>query len=119
MFQMMRPYMPPPSPAPPSPFEWGREERVRQLLGDAFDLQFEAGTTVLRMPDAETAWQVFSKGYGPTRMLLQNTDRKEELKRDFIAFHEAHRTPLGIAMPRDYLVVIGRRLHEGQRAGLP
>jgi SAM-dependent methyltransferase len=109
MFQMMRPYMPPPSPAPPSPFEWGREERVRQLLGDAFDLQFEAGTTVLRMPDAETAWQVFSKGYGPTRMLLQNTDRKEELKRDFIAFHEAHRTPLGIAMPRDYLVVIGRR----------
>jgi SAM-dependent methyltransferase len=110
MFQMMRPYMPPPpSPAPPSPFEWGREERLRELLGKAFDLQFETGTTVLRMPDAETVWRVFSTGYGPTRTLLQNTDRKEALKRDFVAFHEAHRAPMGIAMPRDYLVVVGRR----------
>jgi hypothetical protein len=42
-------------------------------------------------------------------MLLQNTDRKDDLKRDFIAFHEAHRTEIGITMPRDYLVVIGTR----------
>lgn len=110
MFQMMKPYMPPPpSPAPPSPFEWGREERVRELLGADFDLSFETGTTVLRMPSGEYVWDVFSKGYGPTKMLHQTTDRKEELHRDFVAFHEAHRTPLGIAMPRDYLVIIGVR----------
>jgi len=110
MFQMMRPYMPaPPNPAPPSPFEWGHEERVRELLGNAFDLQFETGTTVLRLPSGEAVWKVFSQGYGPTKTLHQATDRKEELRRDFIAFHEAHRTPMGIAMPRDYLVVIGTR----------
>ncbi|MCB4822604.1 class I SAM-dependent methyltransferase [Roseicella aerolata] len=110
VFQVMRPYMPPPpGPPPPSPFEWGREARLRELLGDAFELQIETGTTVLRMPDAEAVWQLFSTGYGPTRMLLQNTDRKEALKRDFLAFHEAHRTPMGITMPRDYLVVVGRR----------
>ncbi|TCZ63196.1 class I SAM-dependent methyltransferase [Roseicella aquatilis] len=110
VFQVMRPYMPaPPNPAPPSPFEWGREERVRQWLGDAFDLQFETGTTVFRVPSGEAAWELFSTGYGPTRTLLAATDRKEALKRDFIAFHEAHRTPMGIAMPRDYLVTIGRR----------
>ncbi|MDI3306351.1 MAG: class I SAM-dependent methyltransferase [Acetobacteraceae bacterium] len=110
MFKVMRPYMPaPPNPAPPSPFEWGREERVRELLGNAFDLQFETGTTVLRLPSGEAVWKVFSQGYGPTKTLLQATDRKEELRRDFIAFHEAHRTPMGIAMPREYLVVIGTR----------
>ncbi|MBX6743606.1 MAG: class I SAM-dependent methyltransferase [Acetobacteraceae bacterium] len=110
MFKVMRPYMPaPPNPAPPSPFEWGREERVRELLGNTFDLQFETGTTVLRLPSGEAVWKVFSQGYGPTKTLLQATDRKEELRRDFIAFHEAHRTPMGIAMPREYLVVIGTR----------
>jgi SAM-dependent methyltransferase len=110
MFQMMRPFMPPPpSPAPPSPFEWGREARVRELLGDDFALQFEGGTTVLRMPSGEVVWKVFSEGYGPTKTLLASTDRKDELRRVFIEFHEARRTPLGIAMPRDYLVTIGTR----------
>ena len=52
LFQVMRPYIsPPPSPAPPSPFEWGRPEWIRDLLGSAFDLKFETGTTVLREPD--------------------------------------------------------------------
>jgi hypothetical protein len=35
--------------------------------------------------------------------------RREQLKRDFIAFHERYRSNLGIAMPRDYLVTIGYR----------
>jgi SAM-dependent methyltransferase len=110
MFQMMRPYMPPPpSPAPPSPFEWGRAERVRELLGADFDLAFETGTTVLRMPSGERVWQVFSEGYGPTKTLHRSTERGEDLRRDFIAFHDAHRTPVGVAMPREYLVVIGTR----------
>lgn len=110
MFQMMRPYMPsPPNPAPPSPFEWGKPERVSELLGSDFDLHFERGTTVLRMPSGERVWEVFSTGYGPTKMLHQTTDRKDDLRRDFIAFHDAHRTDFGVAMPRDYLVVIGTR----------
>jgi SAM-dependent methyltransferase len=110
LFGVMRPYMPsPPSAAPPSPFEWGRPERVSELLGGDFDLKFETGTTVLRMPSSERVWEVFSAGYGPTKMLHQTIDRKDELRRDFITFHEAHRTDLGITMPREYLVIIGIR----------
>ncbi len=31
MFMVMKPYMPPPpTPAPPSPFEWGKTERIRE-----------------------------------------------------------------------------------------
>jgi SAM-dependent methyltransferase len=110
MFAMMRPYMPPPpSPAPPSPFGWGRPERVSELLGKDFGLKFETGNTVLRMHSGERVWEVFSEGYGPTKTLFQNTDRKEDLRRDFIAFHDAHRTEMGVAMPREYLAVVGTR----------
>ncbi len=36
-------------------------------------------------------------------------DRREALKRDFIAFHEAHRTDLGVTVPRTYVLTVGRR----------
>jgi hypothetical protein len=43
--------------------------------------------------------------------VYQNSgDRKENLHRDFVAFHDAYRTTgLGVAMPREYLVTIGAR----------
>jgi hypothetical protein len=67
-FQVMRPYMPPP-PAnpPPSPFEWGGPERLRELLGGTFDLEFEEGVTTLQMPNGKAVWDLFIEGYGPTR----------------------------------------------------
>lgn len=112
MFQVMRPYMPPPpTPAPPSPFAWGRRERVGELLGSAFDLRFETGTTTLREPDGEAVWRLFATGYGPTKTLAGKLDpeRRQQLQRDFVAFHEQFRSDLGIAMPRDYLLTIGVR----------
>ena len=65
---------PPPDPAPASPFAWGRQERIRELLGDAFDLRFETGTSFYREPTPEAAWHTFSTGYGPTRTLYENLD---------------------------------------------
>jgi len=105
IFKTMRPYMSPP------PFEWGREARVRELLGDAFDLTFERGATVLRMPSGKAVWDIFVKGYGPTKTLAASLDagKRADLERDFVAMHEKHRTPAGLAMPREYLVTIGVR----------
>jgi SAM-dependent methyltransferase len=112
MFQVMKAYMPPPpNPAPPSPFEWGRAERVRELLGDSFDLRFERGTSFYREPSGEAAWNTFSMSYGPTKALAGNLDetRRAELRRDFIAFHDGFPTELGICVPREYLLTIGVR----------
>ena len=112
MFKVMKAYMPaPPFPAPPSPFAWGRPERVRELLGDAFDLRFEKGTSFYREPSPETAWHTFSTGYGPTRTLYENLDEQQRaaLKRDFIAFHADFANELGICVPREYYVTIGTR----------
>jgi SAM-dependent methyltransferase len=112
LFKVMRPYMPPP-PAnpPPSPFEWGKLERVRELLGDAFDLKFETGVTTLRLPSGKAAWNVFVEGYGPTKTVAAacEPERRKELERDFIAYHETFAGDLGVAMPRQYLVTIGVR----------
>lgn len=111
MFMVMKPYMPPPSPAPPSPFEWGRIERIQELLGSNFELFFEKGTSFYRELTGEASWETFSTGYGPTRTLADNLDdaRREELKRDFVQFHEGFRTGLGICVPRDYWLTIGIR----------
>jgi SAM-dependent methyltransferase len=112
MFQVMRPYMPPPpSPAPPSPFEWGKTDRIRELLGRDFDLKFEKGVSNYREPDGEAAWNTFSTGYGPTKALAASLDekRRAELRRDFIAFHDGFPTELGICVPREYWVTLGVR----------
>lgn len=112
MFKVMKTYMPPPpDPAPPSPFAWGADERVRELLGETFDLRFEAGTSFYREPGAEAAWTTFSTGYGPTRALAESLDsaRAADLKRDFIAFHDRFRTELGTCVPREYLLTVGVR----------
>lgn len=112
MFMVMKPYMPPPpTPSPPSPFEWGKTERIRELLGGAFDLKFEKGTSFYREPNGEAAWLTFYTGYGPTRTLAGNLDdaRRAELRQDFIEFHDGFSTELGVCVPREYWVTLGVR----------
>lgn len=113
MFELMKRYMPAPSgPAPRSPFEWGRPERIRELLGHAFQLRFEQGVSYYREPSAEAAWDTFSTGYGPTRTLAASLDpsRRDEFREDFTAFHAAYRTELGICVPRGYWLTVGVRM---------
>jgi SAM-dependent methyltransferase len=113
MFEVMKRYMPPPpSPAPRSPFEWGRTERISELLGGAFQLRFEKGVSYYREPSGEAAWATFSNGYGPTRSLAASLDpeRREALREDFTAFHAGFPTELGICVPREYWLTIGVRV---------
>lgn len=112
MFEVMKRYMPPPpDPAPPSPFAWGRTERIRDLLGHAFDLQFERGVSYYREPSGQAAWETFSMGYGPTRSLAAslNPERHAAFRADFIAFHDGFPTEIGICVPREYWLTVGVR----------
>lgn len=109
VFTRYRP--PPPDPPPPSQFLWGMRTRVEELLGDTFDLKFEDGCTILREPSGDDVWRLWAKSHGLTTQLLGNLadERAEQLRADFVAFHEGFRTELGITMPRDYLLTIGVR----------
>jgi SAM-dependent methyltransferase len=112
MFQVMKRYMAaPPVPAPPSPFEWGNPDRIRELLGRSFELTFERGVSYYREPSAEAAWETFSTGYGPTKSLAGglDPDRRAALRAEFVAFHAGFATSLGICVPREYWVTVGVR----------
>jgi ubiquinone/menaquinone biosynthesis C-methylase UbiE len=81
MFAVMKKFMAaPPSPPPPSPFEWGKYERLQALLGQSFDLSFEEGTNRFRYGSGEQAWNLWLEHYGPSRALAANLDdaRREE-----------------------------------------
>jgi len=113
MFEIMKRYMPaPPTPPPPSPFAWGRVERIRELLGKAFQLRFEQGVSFYRERNAEAAWDTFSTGYGPTRMLAETLDpgRRDAFYQDFKTFHAGFTTELGICVPREYWLTVGVRV---------
>jgi SAM-dependent methyltransferase len=113
MFEVMKRYMPPPpSPAPRSPFEWGRRARITELLGSAFELRFEEAISNYREPNGEAAWQTFSAGYGPTRSLATSLegDKQASLRQEFIAFHNGFATELGISVPRAYCLTVGVRI---------
>jgi SAM-dependent methyltransferase len=111
MFQVMRRYMATAPTGIPSPFDWGRPERIRALLGDDFELRLEPGVSYYREPSAEAAWETFPEGYGPTRSLAASLDpeRCAAFRADFIAFHAGFPTDLGICVPREYWLTVGRR----------
>jgi SAM-dependent methyltransferase len=102
------------NPSPPgtgSPLGWGRPEHVEELLGDAFELSFEPGDAPLRASSGEEVWDLFSTVHGPTRKLAErlDPDRRAELHRAYVEFHEGFRTEGGICKPGPYLLTLGRR----------
>jgi SAM-dependent methyltransferase len=109
MFKVMAPYMP--APPPSSPFDWGDERRVRELLGDSFELELEEHVSTLRVASGEAYWDLFSTSYGPTKTLADSLgDRREKLHNDWVDFFETnYRTNGEIDHPREYLFVLGRR----------
>ena len=109
MFKMMAPFQP--APPPSSPFDWGDEARVRELLGEAFELDLSEHTSTLRMPTGEAYWELFSTSYGPTRTLAESLgERREELHRAWVEFFESNYRANGeIAHTREYLLVVGQR----------
>ena len=109
MFAVMAPYQP--APPPSSPFAWGDEARVTELLGDTFELELEEHVSTLRVPSGEAYWELFSTSYGPTKTLAENLgERREDLHRDWVEFFETNYRENGeIAHTREYLLVQGTR----------
>jgi ubiquinone/menaquinone biosynthesis C-methylase UbiE len=51
MFKVMAPYQP--APPPSSPFDWGAEPRVRELLDDDFELEIEEHVSTMHIGSGE------------------------------------------------------------------
>lgn len=112
MFRIQAGYQPAPPPAGVgSPFEWGSEEHVTELLGGDFDLELHSLESVLIVPTAEDAWELFSTSYGPTKTLADSLDesRRDEFRRRFVELHARYDDGTGVRMPRAYLLTLGTR----------
>jgi SAM-dependent methyltransferase len=111
MFAMMRPFTPPPPEGVGSPFDWGREEHVRDLLGDDFELEFEKLDSTLRIESGEAYWELFSSSYGPTKTAADalDADRREEFHRTWVDFFEDRREGDEVVHQREWLLTLGTR----------
>jgi SAM-dependent methyltransferase len=109
LFRLMAPFQP--APPPGSPFDWGDEARVRELLGEWFELELTHHSSPLMIQSGEAYWELFSTSYGPTKTLAENLGAgREELHRTWVDHFEAnHRRNGSIVHLREYLLVFGIR----------
>ncbi len=110
MFTMMSPFQP--APLPSSPFDWGRESRVVELLEPYFELHIEEHESTLEVADGEEYWQLFATSYGPTKTLAESLgrERHEDFHRAWVDFFEnEYRDGDRVAHRREYLLITGTR----------
>jgi SAM-dependent methyltransferase len=112
MFRLTGSFAPPPPEGAGVPVEWGRRERVQELLGESFDLEIEERVSPFESESGEASWQLFSANFGPVKTLADNLDdeRREEFHRAWVSFFEdGYRQGDKIVQPREYLLVTGTR----------
>lgn len=110
-FRVMAAYMPPPPEGVGNPFAWGDPDHLAGLLDDAFELRYELGDCPQPGASAEEIWELFTTSYGPTKALADSLDpeRREALRRDWLAYFGQFRNGGGVSQPRPYLLVLGIR----------
>ena len=85
--------------------EWSKEEHVRRLLGDAFDLELQTGEWRIQAESGEALWELASTSMPPLRAWLAEQDdearaRAERVYLEFLA--------PGV-LEREYVLVLGVR----------
>jgi SAM-dependent methyltransferase len=113
-FEVMAAYMPARPEGVGDPFAWGDRDRLHELLGDAFELRYEEGDCPQPGASAEAIWDLFVTSYGPTKALAGSLDpeRRDSLRRDWLAYFEPFRNGNGVSQPRPYLLALGIRAGE-------
>jgi len=98
-------------PPPVSPFDWGRPGWLEEALSDHFRIGYRRQTTVLYAPDPETVWKEYLRGFGPVAATYEalGQDRRAAFREAFLEIHRGYETPVGLVIPRQALLVKGRR----------
>jgi SAM-dependent methyltransferase len=111
MLEIIGDYQPPPPEGAGSPFEWGSEEHVRELLGEAFELDFAEGDAPQLGESGEEIWDRARRFAGPAKATWDSLDpaRRDELDERMVAFYEQYRRNGGIHQERPYLLILGTR----------
>jgi SAM-dependent methyltransferase len=92
-------------------FRWGREDYVEELLGPYYELSIEPGTWVQEGASGEEIWDLWSRAAPPfkARIAEMNEDTRVAFHQAYVEYCESYRVGDGVAVPRDYLLVLGER----------
>ena len=106
-------HVPPPAGVRP-PTQWGTEERLAELLGDAVsELEVQRRTFVWRFRSADEFASFFRDNYGPVHKAFAALDEpgKARFYDDLVALAREHDQEPGpsVAMPAEYLEVVATR----------
>jgi hypothetical protein len=92
--------------------QWGREERIRELLGSEFELDVSRGTWNYEGASPEELWNLAETATPPTKAFLATLDEagRAGYRAALLEHWEQYRTGDGrVAEPREYLLVLGVR----------
>jgi SAM-dependent methyltransferase len=95
-----------------SPLLWGDPGHVRKLLGEAFGLTFEHGTSNDYYDGLNEIWEWYVRGFGPVRALAETLDKDalNAFRRDIDDYHSHYMTGDGLLhVERRYLLTIGTK----------
>jgi 2-polyprenyl-6-hydroxyphenyl methylase/3-demethylubiquinone-9 3-methyltransferase len=111
MFKMMGPFLPTPPADAGNPFDWGRKEVVRELLGEAFELDIEECVSTLNISTSEEYWQLFVQlRTNETAAEALDEERRDQFHQTWVDFLDRHyRSDGSVSHPRQYLLVVGIR----------
>jgi SAM-dependent methyltransferase len=112
MFKVFGAFQPPLPPGAGIPLAWGREDYIREKLGDAFDLSIERRISREEDESPEHAWEFFAPRFGPVKTMLENLDEDRRTAFELAAreHFERGRQPDGTFLDeREYLLVTGTR----------
>jgi SAM-dependent methyltransferase len=98
-------------PPPSEPDAWGDPAALRTLLGGDFDLVVEPEEWVLEAESIEAIWDLFTSATPPFKALYDSLEpeRQDEMRRVFFEVHERYSANGSVRVPREYLLVLGRR----------
>lgn len=92
-------------------FDWGREAHVHELLDRDFALELADGTWFLDGDSGEAIWDFWSASAPPFRAMVEGLepDPREAFRRAYVEYCESFRVDGGVRVPREYLLIPGRR----------
>ena len=90
---------------------WGHESHVDDLLGDAFDLQFDERIWHLEGESPEAVWDTMVSGAPPVKALVESLDADElaRFRAAMLDYWSGFSAGGRVSEPRRYLVVTGTR----------
>lgn len=85
--------------------EWSEEERIRELLGDAFDIELQTGSWRVEADSPAALWELLSNSMPPLRAWLaeQSDEKRARAEQVYLEFLAPG------ALEREYVLILGTR----------